>query len=440
MLKTTVLGLLFVIHALSWRPALCAESYPLRDAVECRVRNGLPNFFDKAGQGRAVRIAYLGGSITAQEGWRPKTLNWFRDQFPRAEISQINAAIGGTGSDLGVFRLTQDVLDHKPDLLFVEFAVNDGGAPPHRIHQAIEGIVRQTIRANPATDICFVYTLVGGWTQTLREGKFPRAASAMEAIADHYGLPSIHMGLAVAIMEGEGKLIFKGALPKTDQEKAALKDKIVFSPDNVHPYPDTGHELYLQAVVRSMNRIREVGKVGPRLLPLPFTADHWEAAKMLPLTRAKLSSYWQRLDPAGHTLARRFHHRIPEMFYTNRPGATMTIRFKGTGLRIYDLLGPDCGQVKVRLDDKPVRLVPRFDAYCTYHRLAMLTVAENVADTEHTVVLEVHPDQPDKAAILAKRNEKIDDPDRYNDTAWYAGAILIIGDIIDTGRRTDSGM
>jgi len=68
--------------------------------------------------GGEVRIAYLGGSITAQEGWRPKTLNWFQEQFPSAKVSQINAAIGGTGSDLGVFRLKQDVLDQRPDLLF----------------------------------------------------------------------------------------------------------------------------------------------------------------------------------------------------------------------------------------------------------------------------------------------------------------------------------
>jgi len=429
MFKKTVAGLFFVFHVLALHPVIAAEPYPLREAVECRVRDGLPNFFDKAGKGRAVRIAYLGGSITAQEGWRPKTLNWFREQFPQAQISQINAAIGGTGSDLGVFRLKQDVLDHRPDLLFVEFAVNDGGAPPHRIHQAIEGIVRQTIRANPATDICFVYTLVGNWAQTLREGKFPRAASAMEAIADHYGIPSIHMGLRVAIMEGEGKLIFKGTLPKTDEEKAAMEGKIVFSPDNVHPYPDTGHELYLQAVVRAMKQIRKVGEVGSHPLPRPFVKDHWEAAKMLPLTQAKLSSNWQKLDPEKHNLAKRFRHRMPEMFHTNRPGETITIRFKGTGLRIYDLLGPDCGQVKVAFDDKPVKVVPRFDAYCTYHRLAMLTIAENVGDTEHTVVLEVHPDQPDKAAILAKRNKTIDDPRRYDDTAWYSGAILMIGDI-----------
>ncbi|MBN2315718.1 MAG: hypothetical protein JXM79_17450 [Sedimentisphaerales bacterium] len=429
MFKKVVLCSFFVFHVFSLRAVTGAEPYPLRDAVEYRVRNGLPNFFDKASKGQSLRIAYLGGSITAQEGWRPKTLNWFREQFPQAEMSQINAAIGGTGSDLGVFRLKQDVLDHQPDLLFVEFAVNDGGAPPHRIHQAMEGIVRQTIRANPSTDICFVYTLVGNWTQTLREGKFPQAASAMEAIADHYGIPSIHMGLKVAIMEGEGTLIFKGALPKTDEEKAAMKDKIVFSPDNVHPYPATGHELYLQAVARAMKQIREVGEVGPHPMPRPFVKDHWEAAKLLPLTQARLSSNWKKLDPDEHDLAQRFRHRMPEMFTTNQPGETITIRFKGTGLRIYDLLGPDCGQVKVAFDDKPVKVVPRFDAYCTYHRLSMLTIAENVEDTEHTAILEVHPDQPDKAAILARRDQKIDNPKRYDDTAWYVGAILMIGDI-----------
>ena len=33
------------------------------------------------------------------------------------------------GDNLSVFRLERDVLVRKPDLLFVEFAVNDGDAP-----------------------------------------------------------------------------------------------------------------------------------------------------------------------------------------------------------------------------------------------------------------------------------------------------------------------
>jgi hypothetical protein len=165
---------------------------PSVEAVESHPRQGLPNFFAKLKQGKDVRIAYFGGSITAQDGWRPKTLKWFQEQYPNAKVSEINAAIGGTGSDLGVFRCGQDVLAEHPDLVFEEFAVNDGGASPEQIYRCMEGIVRQTWRANPETDICFVYTLAGNMLETLQAGKYPRAASAMEKLADFYGIPSIN--------------------------------------------------------------------------------------------------------------------------------------------------------------------------------------------------------------------------------------------------------
>jgi len=420
-----------LLVVLSLACVVCGQDYPLRDAQEFRVRDGLAIFFGKLQAGKEVRIGYLGGSITAQAGWRPKTLKWFQEQYPNATISEINAAIGGTGSDLGVFRLGHDVLRHKPDLLFVEFAVNDGGAPPHRIQQAMEGIVRQTYAADAETDICFVYTLVAGWAKTLQDGKFPRAASAMETVADHYGIASIHMGLETAKMEGEDKLIFTADKPKTDAEKAAIGDKIIFSPDSVHPYIDTGHELYLQAVVRGMEAIRKVDKPGAHVPGEPLVTDHWQTAKMVALGKANLSEGWRKLDASENSLAKRFGNRMPDLYFTNQPGESITIRFKGTGLRIYDLLGPDCGQVIVKVDGGEGKIVPRFDAYCTYHRLATLVVAEDLPDGVHTVSLQVHPDQPDKAKILAKRNEKIDDPKRYDDTAWYAGAILLIGDIVE---------
>jgi hypothetical protein len=88
-----------------------ADAQPLADAVECRPRDALPNVLEKLRAGGEVRIAYFGGSITAQEGWRVKTLKWFQEQFPKAKVSEINAAIGGTGSDLGAFRFRQDVLE-----------------------------------------------------------------------------------------------------------------------------------------------------------------------------------------------------------------------------------------------------------------------------------------------------------------------------------------
>jgi len=409
-----------------------AEVYPLRDAVECRPRGGLPNVFVKLQAGKEVRIAYLGGSITAQNGWRPKTLAWFQKQFPRAKVSQINAAIGGTGSDLGVFRLQHDVLQYKPDLLFVEFAVNDGGAPPSRIHKSMEGIVRQTWRANPETDICFVYTLTQGMLPNLQSGKFPRAASAMEAVADHYGIPSIHMGMEVAKLEKEGKLIFRGALPKTEAEKKALNGKIVFSPDGVHPYPQTGHEIYLKVVARSMEKIRSVGKPGPHKLPAPLDPDNWEDAKMIPLDQVHLSKGWKKLDPATNQLAKLFANRLPGLWEASQPDESMSFRFKGKYVAVYDLLGPDCGQIIILLDAKTSTTRARFDGYCSYYRLATLPVGSGLRDGVHVVLLKIDSKQPDRARILQK--PRLPDlkahPEKYDGVNWIAGAILLRGELV----------
>jgi hypothetical protein len=168
----------------------------------------------------------------------------------------------------------------------------------------------------------------------------------------------------------------------------------------------------------------------PHTLKPPFTPDNYEDAKLVPIAQAKLSAGFHKLDPATDTLARRFANRLPTLYRANKPGETITFRFKGRAAAIYDLLAPDAGQVIVTVDDHPPVTRPRFDAYCTYARLGTLQLASDLPDVVHTVKIEIHKDQPDKAAILAKRNEKMDDPKRYDDTAFYPGAILLIGDLL----------
>lgn len=164
------------------RPQDGGPEYAAVATADWAGRDGLGNVLAKLAGDDEVRVAYLGGSITAAPGWRVMTRRWFAEHF-NADVREINAAIGGTGSDLGVFRLEHDVLRHKPHLLFVEFAVNDGGAPPERIWRAMEGIVRQTWAADPRTDICFVYTFRVGYEDDLKQGMLPQAAGAMEMLA-----------------------------------------------------------------------------------------------------------------------------------------------------------------------------------------------------------------------------------------------------------------
>ena len=230
-------------------------------------------------------------------------------------------------------------------------------------------------------------------------------------------------------MEKAGKLVFSGKQPKTDAEKAGLGDKILFSPDSVHPY-DAGHQLYFEAVVRSWESIRRAGEPGAHETGKPLVVDNWERADMIPLAQAKLSPGWKQLE-SGASMVKSFGNRLPGVWSAAAPGESISFRFRGTTARIYDLVGPDCGQVTVVVDDQAPALKPRFDAYCTYHRLATLSVAEGLPEGLHTVKITVHPEQPDKVRILSQRGEKMNDPKRFDGTAWYAGALLLIGELVE---------
>jgi hypothetical protein len=325
----------------------------------------------------------------------------------------------------------QDVLDRKPDLLFIEFAVNDGVAPVEQIHRCMEGIVRQTWRALPECDICFVYTLTEALASAMLDGKFQSSASAMEKIADHYGIPTIHMGMEVTRLAKEGKLLWKSPLPKTDEEKKALGDKFVFAPDGTHPHVETGHELYLAAIVRSLDIIKAASKdATPHTLSDSLIATNYENAKLVSIGEATLSQGFVLLDPAKDEFGKPWANRLPTLYRGTAPGEAVTFKFKGTRASIYDVIGPASGQLVITLDQQPPRTISRFDSYCTYRRLGVFMIGSDLPDEVHTVKIEISSDLPDKAAILAKRDQKIDKPERFKGTEFYPGAILLVGELV----------
>ena len=94
----------------------------------------LENTLYKLNHHKNFTVAYFGGSITEGAGsssyekcWAGLTTAWLRERFPDCEIRGIQAAIGGTGSTLGLFRCDENVTAYKPDLVFYEFACNDSG-------------------------------------------------------------------------------------------------------------------------------------------------------------------------------------------------------------------------------------------------------------------------------------------------------------------------
>ena len=296
---------------------------------EFRGRDGLPNVFSKIEAGQPVRIAYFGGSITYAGGWRPKTLAWFREQFPRTEFSEINAAIPGTGSNYGACRLKEDVLQHKPDLVFVEFRVNGGGGFEQ---QSIEGIVRQIWRDNPQADICFAYTLGIWMLKDLQAERNTTFGETMESTANHYGIPSIDFGLDIAKREQAGTLIFKADKPE--------KGKFLFSNDGVHP-TDDGHQIYSEIVARSMLKMSDQRHPLEHELVQPMNETCWETATLLPITEAHLSAGWssvdERKDPVYNSDAQRTKAMLRGAVKCNREGETITVKWNGTNIALSDI-------------------------------------------------------------------------------------------------------
>ncbi|HAH44511.1 MAG TPA: acyl-CoA thioesterase [Planctomycetaceae bacterium] len=390
-----------------------------------KPRQGIGNTVKKLKSGEEVRVAYLGGSITAANGWRVKTTKWLQSEFPNAKIHEIHAAIGGTGSDLGAFRLEQDVLQHHPDLVFVEFAVNDGGRQPEAIWESMDGIVRQIWKSNPQTDICFVYTFRVNYEKDLRKAENPRAASAMELLADHYGIPSINVALKIAELEQEDKLKFTSDTP-------VAEGIVLFSKDGVHPL-DAGHEIYTEVIASAIKQMATTSQPvnHSSKLKQPFVKGHWTDAKMIPLDASMLSGNWKEL-PADHVLQKRFGGRLSQIWEADAPGSKLTFRFRGSQAALYDLVGPDGGQVQITVDGKPhKKLTPRFDSYCTYHRISTLRLAEGLDPGQiHTVTVEIDAEQPDRSSVAFR----LKNPEEELKSAKYQGTRIRVGKIMLRGE------
>ncbi|MEN6302525.1 MAG: SGNH/GDSL hydrolase family protein [Armatimonadia bacterium] len=393
-------------------------------------RNGLGNVLAKLDAGKDVRIAYFGGSITAAAGWRPKTLKWFQETWPNAKVSEIHAAIGGTGSDLGVFRCRQDVLSKNPDLVFVEFAVNDSGAMPEAIWRSMEGIVRQIWSQDPTIDICYVYTITASIAPDLENGMCPRAAGADEMLADYYGIPSINVGLRIAQLKLEDKLIYTSPKDENGKPLPGPEGHIVFSDDSVHPL-DAGHQIYTEVIANAITDLRAGAKPGPHELKPAFTPGNMEQARLVPLTPAILTPGWTKLNPA-EGLAARFRSVMPELWQASTPGEKISFKFKGTTARLYDLVGPNGGQVIVTVDGKTSGPRPRFDSYCTYHRPAAVSLCEGLPDAVHEVTVELDSKQPDRSSVTNREKDKPNfNPATYDGTNLWVASLMLIGDLVE---------
>ena len=219
-------------------------------------RDPLTHTYNRLKNDKELNIVYFGGSVTAGYGstnaaysWRGLSMKWFSEKFPDANINFINTAIGESGTYLGTFRVKQDVINKNPDLLFIEYAINDTykGSSKDQAALQYETIVREVRTALPNCDIVTLLVTDKERSKSLPE-LYPTAAGH-EKIAKAY--PEMYVGAGTVItMEEAKKAVEAGAKfivsPGLDLEIVEFAKA-----NNIEVYPGCVTPTEIQAALKA---------------------------------------------------------------------------------------------------------------------------------------------------------------------------------------------
>lgn len=352
-------------------PAAPSANVHLRGSLHnCRLR------FEREKKGH---VAFIGGSITEMNGYRPMVCDILRRRFPDTEFTFTDAGISSTCSTTGAFRLQTDVLRQGPvDLFFIEFAVNDDQDAHHSREACIrgmEGIVRQTLRHNPHADLVITHFVNPEMLATLQAGQTPLTMAAHEEVAGHYGVSSIQLAKEVAERITAGRL--------TWQEFGGT-----------HPAP-AGNAICAGMIDQLLGRAWSqplAGDARPVAHPPvePLDKCCYENGRFVDPKDAQLVRGWRIEVPAWKTLTGSKRGRFTEipMLCAEQPDAELTLDFTGTAVGAYLVAGPDAGVAEARIDGGPPVEIDTYHQFSTglhYPRTVMFAAA--LKPGPHTLTL-----------------------------------------------------
>ena len=316
--------------------------------------------------GKAGHVAFMGGSITEMNGYRPMVCEFLRKRFPNTEFTFTDAGISSTCSTTGAFRLQTDVLSQGPlDLFFVEFAVNDDQDAGHARRECIrgmEGIVRHVRQHSPHADIVIVHFTNPGMVETIQNGGTPVSSGSHEEVTEYYDVCSVDLAREVAERIAEGTLTWKQY-------------------GGTHPAPH-GNAICTKMIERLMEGAwraplpKDTGKSAHTMPDKPLDVEHYGAGRFVSPDKVKCDDGWKLHVPDWGALPGQCRHRFLDtpLLCTTEPGAAFTFEFDGKAVGAYILAGPDAGVVEASIDgreEKKLDLFHRFSRGLHYPRTVM---------------------------------------------------------------------
>ena len=312
----------------------------------------LQRLIEKGRAGSPVTLAAIGGSITQGTGatttsqcYASLVQAWWNTTFPNSASTLINAGIGGTGSDYGSLRAQRDVLSKNPDLVIIEFAVNDLGNQAG-LSDTYEGVVRQVLDApsHPAVILLFMMT----YGLPVVESNMT-AQSWQSPIGANYNVPMVSFFDAIG--------------PELTNGNITLNE---ITADDIHP-SNLGHAYAAQFIAQNIQNAMDNFPAGTALEDIPATAAPLYSADFEftsledgigdegPALAPSANSGWT--DETAYSMASLYWP--PSGLFSSTPGSTLDFTVTGKeiliGYWVYggSTLSAPMGEVSVTVDGIP---------------------------------------------------------------------------------------
>ncbi len=293
----------------------------------------LADAMKRAQAGEKITIGTIGGSIpqgtaasTTDERYANRALQWWAKAFPKAQLDFVNAGIGATDSYIGVHRVDADLLSKKPDVVIVEFSVNDTDAALNL--QTYDSLVRKILQAenHPAVILLF----------TTQEDGTSLQDTHMQ-IGSAYNLPMISYKNAV--------------LPEIEAGKFTWKD---ISPDNIHPN-SVGHGIIGELLWSYFNsvyaKLDQIDTSDLTFTATPVTKDLYAKGQLLD-SKTLTPKTMQGFEQAEVS------NQFPND-WTTKEGGELTFEVTGSniGVLYYKTVDGKSGQYCVYVDDRLIQVL-----------------------------------------------------------------------------------
>ncbi len=336
---------------------------------------------EKAKQGEEVNIAYLGGSITQGMNASPMETSCyaylstqiFAEKYAtdKEKVNCINAGIPGTPSTLGILRCEDDIISKNPDIVFIEFAVND--ASDSLSQEIYESLVVKLLNSESSPAVVLLFTVLeNGYT----------CQENMSAIGEGYDLGMISVKNAVFTEIDAGRMTFAD-----------------YASDEAHP-SNEGHALVAEFIGNYFDKAYEKSADSSYELPeTPIVGTAFATLKNIKDDSAFITDtgFFEYERLRCFTYSRGWQHKKS----TDESALTFKLTFSKLILSYKQVNQETAGNAEVYIDG---RLITTLHGYKSdaWGNIETDIVWNNYESSEHTVEIRMaqEPSAWDKSFIL----------------------------------------